>query len=305
VLLTRAGRVAAALVACALALPAAQVRAGVRDGACPEHVFRAWLVHRTVPGPRPLSLAATFRDSRSDHAMLIAAGVRPYGRRWLVTGDAESGTVVVGGTATPWPMVYGNGHLLTPVHSPGPPVAALCNDPSRQWPSSPIELSFNPRTPIDHDVYVGVYDVDVSLTASSGWAVEYVPGGSMTVVGKGDSGTGVEVEGLGVERFDGTAPVTGGPWGSVAWAALPCESYVAGPGIGLAPGGVGSATLYGGEPERGSWPERRTMSCATGHTSTLGGATHGTAWRLLGEAAGVNAAGVRLGVFNFPPPPRR
>lgn len=295
-------RAAVLAVAVSLVLPVAGRAAGPGD-TCGAHTFRAWLLHRTSPEPRPLSLSGTFRDPRSALAMVIAAAVRHSRRGWDLVGDADAGLVVVGGNATVWPDAYSNGRMVAPGSTPGPPVAALCHDGLDEPPPGPIDLWAFKNSPLDYDFYMGVYDVDVTFHASSGWAVTPVSGGSMTVIGEGDSGTGVAVQTLAAERFDGTPPVPGGRWGSAVWADLPCADYLANPTSVVYSDGVGAATLYGGDPQRAVWPDHRNLRCS-GINATIAGSPGPTTWRLVGEAIGVNAARVRLGVFNFPPPPR-
>lgn len=265
--------------AAALLLVALPVAARAHDDGLCRRPVRVWLVRRQGRAPRPLTLTV-HATPRSAWAMVFVVGTRTVNGHRVVLDDGHDGTQLVGGLT---------GDASAYAYTPD---AGSLPNQECSAPGVPRDVDVDLGRAVDHDYYVGAYDEDVTLTLPAGWTATRADRyAEIHVYGTEDTeGTGLTVGGAGVEHFVGTGRVGGGPYGSVAFASLPCT------GSGL---GTGAARLTGGTE---SASPRRALSCAQGATtSTVGGSSEFTRWQLAGDAVGASPVRQRLAVFGLPP----
>lgn len=242
-------------------------------GAAGEMTPRAtgWVIERTGPGPAPYSAMLRLRSKRAGaHAVLF--GLTGKGRERRRESAILTATFVAGTDA--WVRAYGTPHATPDC------VSVTCANPlfvvEHKWESD------SRGYPMSSKVYVAGWDMWSSVEVTSpGWRVRpWRP--SMRVVRTVDGGgSGVAVADMSRGSFE-RAELAGGPYGSHAFAAIPCEH-----------GGTGRAAFTGG---RRAWP----LDCATRHTLESEDATGPTRWRLVGHVEGDSAHTNALVVVDWP-----
>jgi hypothetical protein len=246
------------------------------------------VVYRVGRSLAPLSLTVVTRGDLHAYGFWALFELHRDGGGWAQGGDLAA----VGTSSGTGPYVYGV------AGAPGAcPAGPGCSVPgSGMLGDSSVRFSgLRPRATSRYYV-VSAYD-DVRVEAGTpGWRVRDVRGAQArrVLADRSAGSTGAGVLGGHAEHFtSATAP--GGRYGSVVFAALPCES-----------GGVGAAVLTGRgalAPGAGMPPVQPRCS----PTTYAGGFTWAysrrpTEWLLSGDVKGVGSGLTRLFVFDLPRP---
>ena len=185
-----------------------------------------------------------------------------------------------------YPRVFVDG--VTP---PPCPTGPLCGFPLNDPITMPISQDGDPDF-----AFVAAVGLDPKIDiTSAGWKVEPLDPTLMQVVTESDAGSaGIRFTGnYSASRFTG-AELEGGPFGSLAFASIPCDPNQ----------GVGEAKLSGGV----EWPPKLAsleFFCARPDLSYyiqgLASAPGATRWTFEGDVVGSGAFfDTRLSVFSFP-----
>lgn len=231
---------------------------------------RGWIVSRTGPGPAVLEGGLTAKAGSSETTVGMFALKGAGSRR---THDSAFIPTRIDWGMDGWVHTYGYG--LPAVSCP--PVA--CTDPA----GTPVSMHFHSNGhAIASTVYIAGWDVaDWSVTVSSpGWRVR--PWNPAMRVARADDGGGQGVRVLHTNR--GTfsrAEADGGPYGSFAFAAIPCDGS-----------GEGRAAFTGSV-------RRYEFDCGGSRSWSIGHPAR-TRWRLVGEVSGTSARINVLVVVDYP-----
>jgi hypothetical protein len=227
---------------------------------------RGWALSRTGRGPALLK--GTFTGSAgSAKATAVLFALSGRGRSRKVANAFTTGRIDWGADGSP--RVYGV----------DAPCLAACADPVE----TPAGYTFSSNDhPLDATVYIATWDV-VNVTIdlmSPGWRIRaWTP--SMRTVRSDEAGdAGARALHTTAGTFSG-ASATGGPYGSIGWGVLPCDTY-----------GSGSGRFTGGAR---AWP----VDCGA-RRSGFDFTARPTRWRLAGSAAGVGAVVNVLVVVDYP-----
>lgn len=243
---------------------------------------QSWWVHRTSRKPMRLEMritAAVRQASDTNEGMLFTLRVVPPGLgvpRFADYSVADAGRE---------PLVRSYG-----VDGADPGCPALCDamNATRLFDAS-AELG---RSPLPSEWYVAAYNLDITITASTGWRVERIPNRLTLVRAPQSTATGVRSNNVTVEHFT-RATASGGPYGSFAFAVIPCTTA-----------GTGSASFHGGVSYHDRKPTT-TMTCDEADHARSAAVAYGrTTWSLDGDVVGSTGWPLRLLVFSLPHAPR-
>jgi hypothetical protein len=229
-----------------------------------------WILTRVGSAARPIEGTLVASAVSDESAVLMFATTGPRAHRRVdynfVTTTAEWG-------GSGW--VYVNDSRV-----PAVPCVAACESPVGFQRT--VYVTSNDRS-LSSTVYVTAYDVkDATLTITTpGWAVRrWEPGWHDLTTANAAGSSTVTVDHESAGTYHG-GQLSGGRYGSIASAFLPCDFY-----------GEGNATMTGGG-------RVQRMSCASSSVALDASPTR-TTWRVTGEATGVSSATGVLIVVDFP-----
>jgi hypothetical protein len=251
-------------------MPAALAAAGVVPVAHADSRAIGWVLTRVDKTARAVEGTVVASAVSNESAVLMFATTGAGAERRL---DYRFGTTTAEWGGDGWAEVNDS-------RAPSVTCAAACESPVGFQRT--LYVSSNNRA-LSSTIYIAAFDVGDSAVriTSPGWSVRrWHPSWQelTTSNAKGSSTVTFDHESAGTFRG---GQLTGGRYGSIASALLPCDFY-----------GDGSATLTGGV-------RARRMSCASS-TTALDASPVRTTWRVTGEATGVSAATGALIVVDFP-----
>jgi hypothetical protein len=228
-----------------------------------------WVIERTGSGGAPIASEITFRGRRAGaHGVVFGLAGRGAARRLAVV----AWTFVLGSDL--WVQSYGQ-----PFATPDC-VSVACADPLLLRPLT-FESGSGGR-PVSASIYVAGWDVRIAVKMTTpGWRVRpWQP--TIRVVRMVDAGgSGLVVADMMKGSFE-HAEAAGGPYGSFAYAELPCGER-----------GTGRARFTGGAR---TWD----LSCGGAFQAVPEYAALGTRWRVHGHVEGEGHHTNALVVVDWP-----
>jgi hypothetical protein len=244
-------------------------------------VYRMWRISRTTKSAQHFSVTVAFQPVAA-RAMWVLYGVRGTGRHRSTTNTIG----IYGDTASNLPLIrHVAGYSVEPC--PGTPGCDVAVGGTGA-PTYRLES----EGPVTDEFFVVADSAAPTFTwRDPHWRVREVsPTRIARVTAAGETSTGIGTRAGYVERYDGSS-AAGGPYGSVAWAFIPCDEA-----------GVGTGELRATGPRDAEGPYR--MDCGAGYASAgffnVASVTRATRWEVTAAVTGVGSYDTRLLVVDLP-----